>query len=280
MDRKVHNLLFCRLFFLVVCSFLCCSASAQSELLAKRILEAHQNHEPIPNISQETAIDIGGAYQVQAAVVRGCLSNDKIAGFKAGLTSQDAQAHFGINRPIFAVLFKSGNYSEHSALSLKKFHRLMIETELGYITKKPIKQTVNSIAELKTYIGQIVPVIELPEAGFAHQNITAPDLIAGIGYGGYILHNKINWMGQNVNFISVSLLHNGTIVNQGQGKDAMGDQWEALRWLVNQVLAHGWFIEEGNLLITGALGEIVPVEPGVYKAQYNDGATLEITFTA
>lgn len=254
---------------------------AQIDALAQRLILAETKGDPIPNLSHEATIDMSGAYQIQAAYVKHRLAKDAIAGFKAGLTSGDAQTLFGINRPIFGVLFKSGHYSQDSIISLKKYHYLMVETELGFITQKPIKQTVNSVAELKSYIGQIVPVIELPDVGFALQPVNAFDLVAGnTGSMGYIYNGNINWYGQDVNSLAVSLLHNGAIVNQGQGEDALGDQWEALRWLVNQVLAHGWSIEKGHLLITGALGEMVPAKPGHYRAQFNDGAIIEFKFTS
>ncbi len=253
-------------------------ANSTKELCTK-LVNAHANHELIPNLSRSTNIDMSQAYEIQAAYVQNRLVKDKIAGFKAGLTNPDSQAQFGIKRPIFGVLFKSGDFSLKKEIPLTSFHHLIVETELGFITKKPIKQTVNSAAELKAYIGQVVPVIELPDVGFAHDVISAPDLVAAnTASTGYIIRSDINWYGEDVNAITVSLMHDGAIVNQGQGIDAMGDQWEALRWLVNQVIAHGWTIEKDNLLITGALGGVVPAKPGIYKAQFNDGASIEFNF--
>jgi len=278
---EVTKFLYFKIFLLLTSLGLATTVFAQVDVFADRLVLAHAKGEPIPNLSREASIDMSAAYQIQAAYVKGRLAKDAVAGFKAGLTSSEAQAHFGINRPIFGVLFKSGNYSQNSTISLKKYHYLMVETELGFITQKPIKQTVNSVAELKSYIGQIVPVIELPDVGFALQPVNASDLVAGnTGSMGYIFNGNINWYGQDVNSLAVSLLHDGVIVNQGQGEDALGDQWEALRWLVNQVLAHGWSIEKGHLLITGALGEMVPAKPGNYRAQFNDGAVIEFKFTS
>lgn len=253
---------------------------AQVNALSLKLLQAYENNEPIPNLGHESSIDMSSAYEIQAAYVKLRLTKDAVAGFKAGLTNSESQASFGINRPIFGVLLKSGNFSNMPTISLKKYHHLMVETEIGFITKKPIKQTVNSVTELKSYIGQVVPVIELPDVGFAMRSFTAPELIAGnTGSTGYIIHQGIDLYNEDINSLTVSLLYNDVIVNQGQGEDAMGDQWEALRWLVNQVIAHGWTIEKDNLLITGALGDIISAKPGTYRAQFNDGAQIEFNFT-
>lgn len=267
-------------FLACVCLCTCFSVWGQPDVLAKRLLDAHEKGQPIPTFSQETNLDMSGAYAVQSAYIRSLLAHDRIAGFKAGLTSLEAQSHMGVNRALIGVLLKSGDLSDCPTVSLKKFRKLIVETELGFITKKPIKRSVSSIAELQSYIAQIVPVIELPDLGFEKSPIHITDLVAANAAAAAFIYNKdINWLGQDVNSITVSLSHNGKIVNQGQGEDAFGDQWEALRWLVNQVIANGWSIEKGSLLITGALGEMVAGEPGVYRAQFNDEAvmTFEVT---
>jgi 2-keto-4-pentenoate hydratase len=253
----------------------CFSVWGQSEVLARQLLEAHKYSQPIPTFSAHTQLDMSSAYAVQAAYVRGRLATDKIAGFKAGLTCLEAQTHMGVNRAIIGVLFKSGDVSNQPIISLKNYRQLIVETELGFITNKPIRRTVMSIPELQSYIEQIVPVIELPDLGFEKAPIHATDLVAAnAAAAAFIYRNDINWLGQDINSITVSLSHNGKIVNQGQGEDAFGDQWEALRWLVNQVIANGWSIEKGSILITGALGEMVTAEPGVYRAQFNNEAVL------
>jgi 2-keto-4-pentenoate hydratase len=277
---NVYNSLFFKVLIFIACFLIGFSAIANVEPLSLKLLNAYENNEPIPNLARETSIDMASAYEIQSAYVKLRLAKDAIAGFKAGLTNSESQASFGINRPIFGVLYKNGDFSNLPSISLKKYHHLMVETEIGFITKKPIKHTVNSVSELKEYIGQVVPVIELPDVGFATHSFTAPELIAAnTGSTGYIIHHGINLYNNDINSLTVSLLHNGAIVNQGQGEDAMGDQWEALRWLVNQVLAHGWTIEKDNLLITGALGDIIPAKEGTYRAQFNDGALIEFNFT-
>lgn len=267
--------LFFKVFFMLIWVG---SAQGQVDELAARLLSAYQAGKPLPALSYEANLDMASAYQIQAAFIKKRLAQDKIAGFKAGLTSDKAQLHFGLNRPIFGVIFKKGNFSNKKEISLKNYHQLMIETELGFVVRRPIVKTVHSINELKTYIEKVVPLVELADVGFAQQSISATDLVAAnAAAAGYIVYDKVNWLKEDINSVIVSLLWNKEIVNQGQGEDAFGDQWEALRWLVNQVLAHGWLIEKGHLLITGALGEMVAAKPGVYRAQFNQNAVLEFS---
>jgi 2-keto-4-pentenoate hydratase len=57
-------------------------------------------------------------------------------------------------------------------------------------------------------------------------------------------------------------------VNRGKGTDALGDQWKAAVWLVNTMVESGWKMEPGHVVITGALGKMIPGRPGKYVADY------------
>lgn len=270
------------LIYIALCAFLSIQASfaiaLESRPFVNELLYARQNQALTPNLSQLAELGMSDAYAIQVGFVKEQLKSDEIAGFKAGLTSQQAQVSIGINRPIFGVLLQSGDYSKDPTLSLKHFHKLTLETELGFVTNQPIRKMVHSVEELKQYIGRVVPVIEMPDLGFQDVSFNAIDLVAcNTGFAGYIVDPNINWIDQDINSFSITLYRDGEIVNQGQGVDALGDQWEALRWLVNQVVAHGWAIEKGHIFITGALGEIIPARPGQYRAQFNNEASIEFT---
>jgi len=68
------------------------------------------------------------------------------------------------------------------------------------------------------------------------------------------------------------MTQDGFTVNQGKAKDAMGDQWEALLWLVNGAIEQGCLIEQGHIMITGAVGHIVP---GKLASMRGTGVSLE-----
>lgn len=260
--------------FLLGCISLCVNANVDQ--MAQEVQTAFEKHLPMPNLSHSYNLDMSTAYQVQRQFVRSRLYNDTIAGFKAGLTSDDAQASFNINRPIIGILFSKGYKQNQDTLHLKDYQNLMIEAELGFVFKKRIHKKINSVNELKTYVKKIIPVLELPDVAFQSTPIDGVDLVSvNTGSAFYMPQEDVNWLGLNINELTVSMSHNDKIIFQGQGKDALGDQWEALRWLVNQVIAHGWVIEKDYLLITGALGGMVEeVHPGTYSALYNHETTI------
>ena len=78
-----------------------------------------------------------------------------------------------------------------------------------------------------------------------------------------------------MNSITVKLLFDGNEINTGHGYEALGDQWQALLWLVNTLVDQGWKIKPGDTLITGALGKMLPGKTGKYVANFGNFGSIE-----
>lgn len=81
----------------------------------------------------------------------------------------------------------------------------------------------------------------------------------------------------DLNNLEVKLSLDGLVVNTGRGSDAMGDQWEAALWLINTSLEQGWDLKPGQVVITGALGKMIPGKPGKYEADLGGLGRLRFT---
>jgi 2-keto-4-pentenoate hydratase len=148
----------------------------------------------------------------------------------------------------------------------------VIETEIGFVVGKPIKEKITDAGRLMEHIVAVVPVVEIPETGFGDmKKLKAQDIVAAnVGSAAFIAGAQKPLASDDLDGITVELVSGGEALSQGRGSDAMGGQREALLWLVNSALGNGWKIEEGNILITGALGRVVPANPGRYDARYGE----------
>ncbi|MEW6143455.1 MAG: fumarylacetoacetate hydrolase family protein [Thermodesulfobacteriota bacterium] len=258
--------------FALAVFFVFVSASGTKEG-AVLILEAERGNRPLPVLTQQYPdLSIEDAYDIQAEYVRLKLGGDKIAGYKAGLTSKAAQEKFVVDTPVSGVLFSSGTHESTAVIEGSKFRSLVIETEIGFVAGKRIEEKIIDIARLREYIGAVLPVIELPETGFADmKKIKAQDIVAAnVGSAVFITGARRPLADADPDDITVKLVSDGETLNQGKGSDALGGQWEALLWLVNSAIGNGWKIERGDILITGALGKVVPAKPGRYQAQFGE----------
>ena len=247
-------------------------AAAPSDL-ANILLQADIAKEPIPVLTAtDKEMDLATAYAVQKSYLDTRLPVEGLAGFKAGLTTEAAQKRFGVPYAVSGILFRSGACSGTPVISKEDFRIPMIETEIGFVVKKAIAMPMRDVDELKQYIGTVMPAIELPDLGFADmKSLKGVDLIAAnVSAVQFIRGSEVDREAFDLNQRKVVLRHNGQIVNQGIGADAMGSQWEAALWLVNQVISQGWKVEPGHVLLTGALGQMIPGKSGSYEADYGD----------
>lgn len=278
---------------LVYLLLLCPTVNAEKKLdpiasFAKEMYHAWSNGDPLPHISNK----IASVTDQQAAIAQRMFvhhrlkanSNVPISGFKAGLTSVAGQKKFNVSGPISGVLFASGKIDNGGTVSLADYRKLMLETEIGFVLGQDIDTPVKNIQQLKNKVSGILPVIEMPDLALADlKKITGQDIVASNAIASqYLLGTAINMpVSFSLNKIKTSFVHsvesNNTSVNQGSGNDALGDQWQALLWIVNERLASGHHLRKGQFLITGALGKMIPAQVGVYQADF--GALGQLTFT-
>jgi 2-keto-4-pentenoate hydratase len=243
---------------------------------AGELARAHRNNEAIPVLSYHyTRVDNYQAYRIQAAYVR--LRTDpehgeRVSGYKAAATSKAAQQAIKARAPLGGVMFESGAERPGATLRLADHGRLMLELELGYRLREPVNEVIIRMQDLKKLVTEIVPVIELPDAGYSDRSRSQlTDFIAANAlYSGYLAGEPFDIRSTNPNSLRVTLSRDGEVVNDALGDGALGDQWAALLWLVNHTVAQGYSIEPNDLLITGLLGIPVIAAPGNYVATFGD----------
>lgn len=249
---------------------------------ARDLFSAHKDHSPRPLMSQKfKELDESTAYQVQMEYVKLLSGVDRISGYKAALTSSVAQEMFNASGAASGVLFASGQYMSGDELRLGDFVMPVIETEIGFRMAQGLNAADAPVSRqrLEEQIDTALPMVEIADIGFVERVSNAPDLIAGnSGSAGYVLGDEpaIEF---NLNKVAVRLFKDGQEISAGVGADAMGDQLDALTWLVNQVLGKGYEILPGTFLMTGSLGGISIAKAGEYLADYGDFGKITFSFT-
>jgi 2-keto-4-pentenoate hydratase len=241
--------------------------------MANSLIKAAAEKQPTPVLSEsEPDLDPKTAYEVQKVYVQWRLAKDRVAGFKAGLTTENAQKMFGVNFPLTGILYDSGKLEGSPVVDRTALRALLIEMEIGFVIAQSINQPLRDVQELQQKVSGVMPAIELPGSGFADMKVVkGVDLIAAnVGAAKFIVGTSRSHQGVNLNQVNVTLIYNGQVLYQGKGVEALGDQWKAALWIVNSVLEQGYKVEPGHILITGALGKMVPGKPGQYVADYGD----------
>lgn len=259
------------------------ACSSPSQRIVDEIVTSWRERRALPVIDETLTID--AAYRVQTRSVRTQLQGARPAGFKAGLTSEPAQARFKSSDAVAGVLFEEGALRSGDTVSLRDARGLYIEVELAMRIGTAIDEPLADVAALRAHIDGIAPAIELPNLDYARpQMLDAVDIIAtNVAAANYIVGDFVSPLHHDPNAVDVRLVCNDKEMFTGKGSDSLGDQWRTALWLVNQMLAQGWRMAPGQILLTGALGQMLPGATGhcvasyhIYQARW---ASLEINVT-
>ena len=240
---------------------------------ANELARAHHNNEAIPVLSHRyTKVDQFEAYKIQAAYAHLRAYRDRVAGYKAATTSWAGQKAIGVRTPTAGVLFSSGAVLPGDTLELADHGMLMVELEFGYRLRNPVSEVIVRPHVLRELVAEIIPVIELPDGGYTDRSrATGVDFVAANALASrFVEGTPLDPRTTDPNTLLATLTHDGQVINEATGDEAMGDQWTALLWLVNHTVAQGYTISPNDLLITGLLGRPVRAEAGEYVALYGD----------
>ena len=267
------------LFFTGLFALVSCTATNTIE---RSIENAWRTNSSIPlaHLIDET-LTIERAYAVQTRLVRRESKNAAPIGFKAGLTSEAARERFHAGSAIAGVLLRPAD-SLPAHLSLSEFRGLYIETEVAMRIGNPIRKPVANVAELRSHIDGIAAAVELPNLDYERPDqLNALDIIASNVAAAHFMTGSFAPPEQrDPNQLTVTLECNAERLSTGQGRDAMGDQWQAALWLVNTMVGQGWELEAGQVLLTGALGKMVKASEGECIAHFGVWGTLSVLIIA
>jgi 2-keto-4-pentenoate hydratase len=266
---------------LLVLSASIVSAQSDWEAWGQKLYDALQANEPFPLITVEKPdLTLEESYEIQTAYSKLLLDGKEPAGFKAGLTAQALMEKFGSSEALAGILLPEGavDYTGEPVVVKKAdFRNLMLEIEIAYIMKEPLTGKVESVDALKGMIEAVAPAIELPDLSFADMSkLRAFDLnAAAVASKAYIIGKSVPLAdAPDLNAIDAVLTLDGAEILRGKGSDTLGDQWETVLWLVNNMTSRGWTLKEGDVLISGALGSMVPGKPGSYVFTAGDLGTI------
>jgi 2-keto-4-pentenoate hydratase len=261
------------MFLLAAFVFVPSAAGLEAEKEAEILYKAMQNGERLlfPQIGEAEKTE-ENAYKIQTLLFRKLLEGNAVAGYKAGLTTAAQLERFKAPGPARAPLLKGGMLEiadPKTPFTLKSFPGMMLEVEFVFRTAAPIESPVKDEEELKKLIASIHAGIEIPQLYFADMsNLFFFDLTAaGVGSKNFAV-GPAHETQMDIDSMQVVLTRDGTVVVEGKGTDVLNGQWKTLLWLINSTLTGGGRIEAGQYFFTGALGSMIPAQPGKYTATF------------
>ncbi|EAQ45265.1 2-oxo-hepta-3-ene-1,7-dioic acid hydratase, putative [Roseobacter sp. MED193] len=207
------------------------------------------------------------AYAVQNAIYRAKLEADqKVIGWKIGLTSKAMQYALNIDIPDSGILFDDMLFETGETVPAGRFIQPRIEAEIAFVMKTSIGGGDVSRDDVIAATDYVTPSIEIldtriqradPETG---QTRSVFDTISdNAANAGIVLGRERHAVdAHDLRWVGAITSRNGEVEETGLGAGVLNDPVESVVWLARRMAQYGQSIEPGQVILSGSF--IRPVE--------------------
>ncbi|MGX1667971.1 2-keto-4-pentenoate hydratase [Streptomyces sp. NPDC055400] len=241
---------------------------------ARRLLRAAADHVPCPPVRDLIGSDdIKAAYAVQALLTAHRLeAGGRVTGRKIGLTSPAVQKQLGVDQPDFGVLFADMSVADGGSVPVGELLQPKVEAEIAFVLGADLAEGPLDDAQVRAAVAHAVPALEIVDSRIADWDITFGDTVADNGSSAlYVLGAPARPLTEFEPVeAAMTLTRHDETVSSGDGAACLGDPLSALAWLARTAREVGDPLRAGQVVLSGALGPMVPAAAG-------DAFTADIT---
>jgi 2-keto-4-pentenoate hydratase len=231
---------------------------------------------------------LDAAYVVQTALTQIRIeAGARVVGRKVGLTNLKVQRQLGVERPDFGILLDEMMRGQIVPIDHSELLQPRIEAEVAVVLAGDLADDrVFTSGDIRSATGHVRAALEIVDSRIAGWDITIVDTVADNGSSGlFVLGDDEVTLGDlDLAAIAMSMTRsdaNGvSVVSSGTGADCLGDPLAAVAWLANEARDRGLPLRAGDVILSGALGPMVPVVPGdSFAADLSGLGSVTASFT-
>lgn len=236
---------------------------------------------PVRDLLGETDIEL--AYAVQRRLTEHRLAaGAKIVGRKIGLTSPAVQRQLGVDQPDLGVLFDDMDVTGLAEVPSGRLLQPKAEAEVAFVLGADLDHEISGVDDVRAAVSYAVAALEIVDSRIADWDIKITDTVADNGSSAlYVLGDKKLTLDEFEPVdVVMKLYSDGELVSEGDGAACLGDPLEALVWLARTARAFGAPLRAGQVVLSGALGPMIPAPPGsVIRMELSSLGSVTATFS-
>ncbi len=218
-----------------------------------------------PLTSRGFEISIEDAYHIQQRMLaRRIEKGEKVVGKKIGVTSKAVMNMLGVGQPDFGYLLDGMVYNEGESIPMSSLIQPKAEGEIAFLLNKDLMGPGLTAADILAATEGVMACFEIVDSRIQDWKIKIQDTVAdNASCGVFVLGDKlVDPKKVDLALCGMVLEKNGEIVVTGAGAATMASPVNAMVWLANTLGRLGIGLNAGDIVLSGALGAMVPVKAG------------------
>lgn len=239
---------------------------SQIENIRQALSAADASRRSIAPLSKQyPEMSIDDAYAVQTAFQAHRLAaGAKLIGRKIGLTSKPVQQMFGVSQPDFGCLFADMAYGTQQTIPMERLIQPKAEGEIAFVLKRDLQGPGITAAEVLAATEGVMACFEIVDSRIENWQIGIVDTVADNASSGvFVLGERlVHPSTVDMTLCGMVIERNGEIAVTGAGGAVLGSPVNAIVWLANRLGEYGVTLKAGEILLSGSLAAMVPIQAG------------------
>jgi 2-oxopent-4-enoate/cis-2-oxohex-4-enoate hydratase len=236
------------------------------QALGDGLYEALVTRQPIaPLTASHPEMSIEDAYHVQQRMIARRLDQgERIIGKKIGVTSKAVMNMLGVHQPDFGYLTDGMVYNEGESIEMAGLIQPKAEGEIAFLLKKDLQGPGVTAADVLAATEGVMACFEIVDSRIQNWQIKIQDTVSdNASCGVFVLGDQlVDVADLDLALCGMVLEKNGEIVVTGAGAATMAHPVNAMVWLANTLGQLGIALKAGDIVLSGAMGAMVPVVKG------------------
>ena len=210
-------------------------------------------------------ITIDDAYLISRRLLEHRLSDaETLIGKKIGVTSKAVQNMLDVHQPDFGYLTDKMRYASGAEMPISRdLIQPRAEGEIAFVLKRDLKGPGVTPEDALAATDGVVPCFEIVDSRIRDWKIRIQDTIADNASSGlFVLGDMVPAAGVDFIHCRITVEKNGRFLSEGQGSAALGSPLICVAWLANTLGGYGIPLQAGEVILSGSLVPLEPVQAG------------------
>jgi 2-keto-4-pentenoate hydratase len=255
------------------------------ERVAAVLREAEASRTAVGPVSDlvEGGLSLDLAHTIcEANIARREAAGEQVVGYKVGFTNIAVREKMGLPDSTYGYLLGGMVLESGGSLAMDELIAPKVESEICVRLAADLAGPGVTATDVMAAADAVRASFEICDARILDWKCPYPDFFADNGFSARIVLGGRGWLPiGEVDLLAeaVVLSKDGQAFAEGRGEMALGGPANAVAWLANKLADRGRGLKAGQLVMTGTLTPITPIERGsTYVASFSTLGSVEKTF--